>query len=118
MSEITYTFKKLLVQTDPSIEEYNNVIKKIVWTLTFTDGVSESVGGGETILDTSDLSNFIEASEVTDKMIEDWVINKEGGSAFIETLLNIHRPIIERKTQEAGFDTYYKDEDYYKNHFL
>lgn len=112
MNDITYTFKKMAVLTDPSVEGYDNVIKKIVWRMTFTDGVSESIGMGETILDTSDLSNFINADEVTDEILEDWVINKEGGTSFIDTMINIHRPHIERKTQEDGLVTYYQDEDY------
>lgn len=106
---IAYRFKKTQLLTDPSIEDYENVIAKVKWQIILTDGTSESITAGETDLDTSNLTNFIPAGEVSDSVLVEWVINAHGGQAFIDHLIEIHAPFIEKKTAESKLVEYYTD---------
>lgn len=115
MSEITHTFKKLKVLVDPTITSHQNVISRIYWKITFTDGVSESAAIGATDVDVQNLDNFIEIQNVTDETIEKWVTAKEGGDTFIQMLSGIHTQIINRKTSEAQFTVYFEDPDEHVN---
>lgn len=114
MNEITYTFKKLKILTNPAIVGYDNVIAKVVWQIEFTDGTSNSAGMGETEFQFSNPETFIPIEQVTDEVLEQWVIEKEGGVQFINMLKNIHAPMIEKKNKEANLVEYYVDESFAK----
>lgn len=109
MDNITFTFKKVKILTDPSITTYPNVITRVYWSIVFTDGISESTAAGVTDLNTSSIENFVDIGDVTDNMLRDWVIAVQGGSAFIEMLKGIHAPVIAKKTEESKLVVYYQD---------
>ena len=109
MSDITYTFKKMKILTDPKVTGYENVISKIHWIITFTDGISESISAGVTNLNISNLEGFTPIENITDDIIEKWVIDTEGGDNFIQRLINIQTPILNKKTEESKLNVYYID---------
>lgn len=112
MVNLEYTFKKIKIFTDSSITSENDVISKVYWQITFTDGISNSIAMGSNFLDTSNLENFIPIDQITDDVLEEWIINANGGSSFIISLELIHGPIIERKTRESKLTTYYEDSNF------
>lgn len=107
--DITYTFKKTKVLTDPGITSHQNVISRVYWMITFSDGTSDSIASGVTDLNTSNIENFVEIGDITDNMLGSWVIAAQGGDAFINMLLGIHGPIIAKKTEESKLEVYFSD---------
>ena len=108
---ITYTFEKLRVLTDNSIEGYSDVVSVVDWKIVFTDGTYESIGLGKTYIDVNDLSSFTAISEVTDDMLEQWVIEDEFGPAWGE-FVAFHEDSIVRQKTEASLTVHYQSDDY------
>ncbi len=98
---MNHTFKILGLRTLPVHGDHSDVVAKVNWELVFTQDGYESVSGGETMLDIDNIDTFTPFAQLTEKQIEDWVITKEGGAAFISMLEGIHGPIIDRKALDA-----------------
>ena len=108
---ITYTFEKLRVLTDNSIEGYSDVVTVVDWKITFTDGTYESIGLGTTYVDVTDLSSFTPIADVTDSMLEQWVIDEDFGIEWGE-FVAFHQDNINRQQTEASLTVYYQSDDY------
>lgn len=115
MENITYTFEKKQVWVDNSRPEYPNVISKVLWALKFTNGIESSSAMIETYFDTSTLINFITIDNVTDDILEQWVIEKEGGDAFINGLKSIHVNYINKMAIDSKLEAYYIDSSMSQN---
>ena len=107
---ITYTFEANKVLAAEVLNEYTNVFKKIYWTITFTDGINESKAAGETWLDCNNIENFIEATSVTDAMMETWVIEDLGTQWT--NLINNHTSILQQQAAEHELSTYYVNDSF------
>lgn len=90
-----YVFKIDNITGYPELNGMANVVATVYWTCTFTKGDGTSLGGGITMLDTSNLdaANFVAIGDVTEQQVIDWVIAKEGGKGFIDMLNQIHEPL-------------------------
>lgn len=115
MSNITYTFERNRIFTDPSITTHENVISKVDWLIHFTDGVSTSTAAGTTYIDTSNLENFIPIENITDENLFEMVLDKMGGENFINQLLQYHSDNVSNLTREKNFVIYYNKSGNYMN---
>jgi hypothetical protein len=90
------------IYTMPQVGDLQNVIAKVEWRVLLTRNGAKSVGGGETMLDLTALNgaNFVPITELTADTVIGWVIEKEGGEAFIQHLKDIHESDLAKKEQE------------------
>lgn len=79
-----------------------NVVGKVDWAVTFTRNSAASTGAGETLLDVDNLQYFISIDEVTEQLAIKWMLEKEGGDAFIERLQKMHEPTLQYQERMAG----------------
>jgi len=101
MSEITHTFKIQRVQTLPQVNEHTNVVVRVHWTVEFlADGI-QSLGAGDTVLDTTAIESFTPVDQITEQQMVDWVVAAEGGQAFLDSLGNFHAQQIRRGQIDA-----------------
>jgi hypothetical protein len=98
---MNHTFKIIGLHTLPAHGGHSDVLAKVNWEMVFTQDGHDSVSAGETMLDVDSISSFTPFAEVTEQQVEDWVIAKEGGAAFISMLEGIHGPIFARKALDA-----------------
>lgn len=71
---VTHTFAKTKVYTHDSYEGLSDVIRCLEWEITFTDGTSSVISGGQTFFDLSDVSTgFTPYASITDADLEAWV---------------------------------------------
>jgi len=92
---LNYSFTLREVDVYPSLLGYENVVKRVVWNITYTDSEDPEIQLPwyiETVLDTNDLQNFISIQNLTKGQILDWAFNTEGGQAYLDKL----RPSVER----------------------
>lgn len=95
-----YTIEEVYVY--PSLNGRENVIERVFWNIDFHDGDFTSSALIETYLEVSgDLENFVDAEDVTDEQIYQWVLEKQGGSVFLDQLLEYHTEDLNRKKKEA-----------------
>jgi hypothetical protein len=91
------------------IPEHNgnqNVIRRVLWQLSFTaDGV-ESSAGVETFLDVDNIQNFIPVNEVGDARLLEWALAAQGGDAFLAQIQPFHEEQLNYAKQCAGLETY------------
>lgn len=97
---IEFTIKKAYVF--PQRGEHTNVIGKLDWEVRLSEGLAESFGIGETLLNVDNLSGFTPADQVTNEQMIEWVKAAEGGEAFLNMLRDIHAPHIAYKQREIG----------------
>ena len=97
---IEFTIKKVYVF--PQRGEHTNVIGKLDWEVRLSEGLAESMGMGETLLDVDNIANFVPAEQVTNEQMIEWVKAAEGGEAFLMTLRQIHAPHIALKSRQLG----------------
>jgi len=89
---ITYLWDVSHVETYPTVDSNADVIHKVDWTLTATDGVNnDSTGipvssqtGGQTVIDTSDLSDFVAFDSITIADVQAWVDADLGADMIAE----------------------------------
>lgn len=90
----------------PEFNGHQNVLRKVFWSIKFMrDGV-ESVATGESILDVSNLQNFVSIDQLTDAQILEWAITTEGGSAFVEQLQSRHEEFLDYHLLSLGTVSY------------
>lgn len=90
----------------PTLQDKTNVIGRVNWRIEFSSGEFKSYGGGETMLSTDDLSNFVPIDQLTTQQIIDKVIAQEGGQAFIDQLKEWHTVMLERQVASAQMIEY------------
>ena len=78
---ITYSWDVSQVDTYPTVGSNADVIHNVYWVLIGTDGENNDETGlpitamhnGKTIVDTSDLSSFVEFASITTADVQGWV---------------------------------------------
>lgn len=99
---ITTSFKVKQAFVNPLLNGMPNVIGKVIWSADITRNGVTSLAMGETLLDEPASDSFIEFDTLTEQQITDWVLAKEGGQAFIDMLVGIHAPNLDRLDRERG----------------
>jgi len=79
-----------------------NVVGKVDWAVTFSRNGVTSTGVGETLLGTDNIEYFVPIDEITENVVIQWVIAKEGGQQFIQRLQQIHEPNLQYQEKMAG----------------
>jgi hypothetical protein len=84
------------VKTLAAVGNNQNVVAVIDWIIEFSNEKGISFGAGQTLLDTTDIQNFIPLSDLTKDLVVQWFITKEGGRDFLDMLCAEHEAIIAR----------------------
>lgn len=98
---MNHTFKITGVHAIPAHLGRENVVAKVNWEIVFSQDGQESLAAGETFIDTNVGEEFTPLEQVTAQQIQDWVLAKEGGDAFITMLEGIHGPMLANKAVAA-----------------
>lgn len=94
-------------------DSFQDVVKKVNWSIDFFDTNNpelKSRGTVESYLDTNSISadTFALYENVTQTQILQWALDAEGGTAFLDQLLEAgHAADLEKKIQDASYT--YKD---------
>lgn len=100
MTEIIRKIEQLYVY--PELNGVQNVIRNVVFSITFTrEGISSS-GVVDAILDVDDLSHIIPIEQLTDEQILEWAYQKAGGGILLQQLQFFHEEQIDRKLKLQG----------------
>jgi hypothetical protein len=91
-----------------------NVIKRVVWEITFTDPeIStdvESTMLACAILDTNNITGFVDIYNLTDDQILEWAYAKHGGADnFIAMVTPNHIAEIQRRAESFGLQEYNRE---------
>jgi hypothetical protein len=73
-----------------------NVVVLVGWTLRFTKGEFESIAGGESVMDTSNLAEFTPLEQITLAQLEQWVVAAQGGEQFMNEMRAYHEGMMDR----------------------
>ena len=98
---ITHTWDCKLVDTYPTKDGKSDVIYNVHWRLNAEDDTEQKNTGtyyGNSIIDTSDLSNFKEFSDLTNEAITSWVVAILGEDAVKNIKANVDAQIAEKVT--------------------
>jgi len=98
---MNHTFKITSVRVFPQRGEYENVIAKVGWAIEFERDGFKSLGLGETSFDVDGIQGFTPFEQVTKEQIVAWVIEREGGPAFMAMLAQVHGAAIDAKALDA-----------------
>ncbi|WP_348681569.1 hypothetical protein [Alteromonas mediterranea] len=94
-------------------DPHQDVVKKVSWVVEFFDTNNpdiKSTGGVESYLDTDSISadTFTPYENLTQTQILQWALDAEGGTAFLDQLLEGgHAAHLEKQIQDASYT--YKD---------
>tara|TARA_B110000093_G_scaffold110278_1_gene118366 strand:+ start:2409 stop:2795 length:387 start_codon:yes stop_codon:yes gene_type:complete len=91
-----------------------NVIKRVVWEITFTDPeISTDVESklmACSVLDTDGITSFLEIDDLTDNQILEWAYAKHGGADnFIPMVTPTHIAEIQRRAECFGLQEYNRE---------
>ena len=103
---ITYEFKKRRVEVTQDFPKFPNLIVRVEWEIEFTDGTNYSSGLGVTDLDISSISDFTAIEQVTDAMLEDWVIQESFHNNWNDFVAH-HEKVITDKKELPNLEVYY-----------
>ena len=98
---ITHTWDCKLVDTYPTKDGKSDVIYNVHWRLNAEDDTEQKNTGiyyGNCYIDTSDLSNFKEFSDLTNEDITSWVVAILGEDAVKDIKANVDAQIAEKVT--------------------
>lgn len=90
------------VRTIPAEGENANVVSVIDWFIELSNDIGKSIAGGKTVLDTSNITDFVPLSDVTKQMLVNWFVAAEGGRDFLDMLMVEHQAIISRNAAIAS----------------
>jgi hypothetical protein len=99
---ISHEFFLRRIYVKPQVDELTNVVAKIDWCMLLTRNGAKSIAAGETTLNLTTLNagNFTSITTLTADAVINWVIQAEGGEAFIDRIKEIYEPEIARKERE------------------
>lgn len=106
---ITHTFTKKKVFVTQEIEGHPNVITKLEWVFTFTDGVSKSTGAGAVEIKVNDASEYLYADTVTDADLEQYVIDNAIGLEW-GNFVAFHEQRVKELSKESSWEVFYSNE--------
>lgn len=98
---MNYTINITFVRVFPQRGGYENVIAKVGWSIEFERDGFTSLGLGETTFDVDGIQSFTPFDQVTKEQIVAWVIEREGGQAFLNMLAQVHGAAIDAKALDA-----------------
>lgn len=89
---IDYTMKLRTISVIDQQDTFTNVVKKVEWAVSFFDTATPHVtsdGSVETYLNTDDISadTFTPYDNLTQTAILQWALDAEGGTTFLDHLL-------------------------------
>ena len=105
---IDYTMKLKSVSVIDQQDTFTNVIKRVEWAVNFFDTAIPHViskATVETYLDTNTISadSFTSYENITQTQILQWALDAEGGTAFLDQLLEGgHAAHLERSIADAS----------------
>jgi hypothetical protein len=111
---IQHTSEIKKIDVIPSHAGRNNVIKRIVWEITFIDPEInvdvESKTIACAILDTDSIEEFTSINNVTDEQILEWGYSQHGGiENFIPMITPLHIEELQRKADCFGLQEYSRE---------
>lgn len=104
---IDYEMNLRSIEVIPQQDTFTDVLKRIVWEVEFFDTGNpdiKSKGGVETYLNTDALSanTFVDYTNLTKTQILEWVLAAQGGTAFLDELLEGgHAATLEKKILDS-----------------
>lgn len=107
---LNYNFTLQEVGVYPSLADYDNVIKRVVWYIIFSDTELEDEQISvylETTLDTDDLENFVEIQNLTKEQILQWAFEVQGGQVYIDKMIPFAQSKLDKlkiKNQTVEYD--------------
>jgi hypothetical protein len=92
-------------------DEMPNVIKRVIWEMTFTDPeISTEINSKAiacAVLDTPSIEDFTDIKNLTDDQILNWAYSVHGGvENYIPMLTPIHTEELQRKAECLGIQEY------------
>lgn len=110
--QVTNEIKKIDVIASQG--ELSNVIKRVVWEITFTDPEISTDVDSKTIacaiLDTASIEEFTDINAVTDEQILEWAYGQHGGAEnFIPMVTPRHIEELQRKADCFGVQEYSRE---------
>jgi len=82
----------------PDLDGFKNVLKIVKWNVIFEEDDVQSIAAIQTEFDTSNLAlDYIDLSSTSDEDIIKICLEKEGGQDFIDRLMFIHKPQMEKQ---------------------
>jgi hypothetical protein len=94
------------VQVFETKGNYLNVVGLVRWTIQFERGPLMSVAGVETLLDTSDIQNFIPIEQLTKEQVLAWAYSAQGGEGFVDVIRQHHENDLDQQEQRLGLVVY------------
>lgn len=74
----------------PLLLEKENVIQRVTWRTVFYDSELKDneriTYHAETLLDTNNISNFIQIEDLTKDQILEWALSAQGGQTYIDNI--------------------------------
>jgi hypothetical protein len=100
MSTITPTFyvDKVYVQ---QYQGCPNSVARVRWLCEMSRGGVKIYGGGETYLNPPSPYGFIPISQLTAAQVLDWVIDVNGGQAWVDVYVSDHEDAMQRAERNA-----------------
>ncbi len=95
------TFKITGVLALPQLAEHENVVARVDWAVAAQEGSLFSKGGGQTLLDTTEITDFVPADQLTEEQLIQWVIAAEGGQKFLDDLTAFHVALLKQRVLET-----------------
>ena len=98
----TYTFSVRQLHVFPIYETYENVVGRVEWKIEFDRNGVKSLAMGDTLLPyPADPQTFVPIGEVTESLVETWVLQVEGGQPFLNGLQSFHDRMIDSKERST-----------------
>jgi hypothetical protein len=95
------------VQVYKNKNGHSDVIGLVRWAVEFQKGSFVSRAVVETLLDTSNLNNFVPITQVTREQVLSWALAAQGGEEFVEQHLRPHHEAdLETQEHRSGLTVY------------
>jgi hypothetical protein len=95
------------VQVYKNKNGHSDVIGLVRWAVEFQRGGFVSYAVVETLLDTSNLNNFVPIAQVTREQVLSWALATQGGEEFVEQHLRpYHEAELEAQEHRSGLTVY------------
>lgn len=103
MSETTHNFytQEMYVRQYPDCP---NAVARVLWVCVIKRNGAKVLAAGRTDLDAPDVNNFISIDVLDAPKVMQWVIDKQGGDAWVESFIAAH----EDKLAEAEAELVYE----------
>lgn len=106
-TSIKQEFKILKIYVYKEIDGVRNIVTNFDWAIKFTDGVMESVAGGNTWVPEYDPeAPFTPIEDLTESDYRGWILEQMGETQYA-SLVNFHVSEVQRKTKMLEFDVYF-----------